>query len=384
MNSTPKAAKKNLFQLGFNFLFVILIFLPLSITLFSKNTAENSIENRQLEQLPSISVAATSLRHFVQQFNSYFDDNFGFRYKLIHWRSDILANLFNISPSSKVIIGENKWLYYDGGTGENVIANYYRGLNPFTNAQLAKMAAILTHHQAWLAKQKIAYFLVIAPDKESIYPEFLPSYLTQINHVTRLDQLINYLHEHTTINVIDLRPTLIAHKNMAQLYYKNDTHWNLTGGFYGYQQIIERVKQKFPQIPLLTANDFIKTPSTHDGDLARMIDLESVYTSNETLLQLRAAACNGVTPLPQYNTPNAPSGFDAFATVCNNQHLPKAVIVRDSFTVALISLLQQDFRRAVFLWTYTFPYATIKKEHPDVVIQEIVERNLTTILTDLP
>jgi len=59
-----------------------------------------------------------------------------------------------------------------------------------------------------------------------------------------------------------------------------------------------------------------------------------------------------------------------------------AVIFRDSFGEALIPWLSQAFGRAVWRWSYGFDEALIERERPMVVIQQFVERKLTTIGPD--
>ena len=59
---------------------------------------------------------------------------------------------------------------------------------------------------------------------------------------------------------------------------------------------------------------------------------------------------------------------------------PRAVMFRDSFATWLIPFLVDHFRRITFSWQYTFDRELVEKEHPDVVIQEMVER----VLMDAP
>lgn len=49
---------------------------------------------------------------------------------------------------------------------------------------------------------------------------------------------------------------------------------------------------------------------------------------------------------------------------------------RDSFADLLIPLLSEHFQRIVFSWQYTFDRDIVEREKPDVVIQEMVEREL--------
>ena len=58
------------------------------------------------------------------------------------------------------------------------------------------------------------------------------------------------------------------------------------------------------------------------------------------------------------------------------KELPRAVMFRDSFATSLIPFLVDHFQRITFSWQYTFDRELVEKEHPDVVIQEMVERTL--------
>ena len=63
-------------------------------------------------------------------------------------------------------------------------------------------------------------------------------------------------------------------------------------------------------------------------------------------------------------------------TEIDDPSLPRAVIFRDSFVSRLVPFLSEHFSRAVYLWQNDFDADVVTKEHPDVVIQEIVGRHL--------
>jgi len=71
-------------------------------------------------------------------------------------------------------------------------------------------------------------------------------------------------------------------------------------------------------------------------------------------------------------------------TECSDGEIPKAVIFRDSFGEALMPWLAQHFRRAVFVWSDEIVPEVIEQEQPDVVIQEFIERRLTTMQPENP
>jgi hypothetical protein len=68
-----------------------------------------------------------------------------------------------------------------------------------------------------------------------------------------------------------------------------------------------------------------------------------------------------------------------FAMVQDARHLPKAVLFRDSFFTKLVPFFAPHFRRSVYYWQYKFDCAVIDQEKPDIVIQQIAERELMKI-----
>jgi hypothetical protein len=77
---------------------------------------------------------------------------------------------------------------------------------------------------------------------------------------------------------------------------------------------------------------------------------------------------------PAGAAPTAEEG--RLVTEIDDPSLPRAVIFRDSFVSRLVPFLSEHFSRAVYLWQNDFDAAEVEKEHPDVVIQEIVGRHL--------
>jgi hypothetical protein len=59
--------------------------------------------------------------------------------------------------------------------------------------------------------------------------------------------------------------------------------------------------------------------------------------------------------------------------------LPSVVVFRDSFFTQLVKFVAVHFRRSAFYWQEDFDRAVIEAEQPDLVLQEIVERNLNEL-----
>ena len=71
----------------------------------------------------------------------------------------------------------------------------YRATRPFTPEQLEAYRQILEARRDWLAARGIPYLLVIPPNKDTIYPEFMPAAYNKLHPRSRLDQLLDYMRD---------------------------------------------------------------------------------------------------------------------------------------------------------------------------------------------
>ena len=130
-------------------------------------------ENRALSEFPE--VAGTSPRDFISGLQTYFNDRLPFKKQLVAMDSAIDYYGFHSSSSSKVIVGKNGWLFYNDLQDGNPIA-CYKGEDRLTDEQLANIAATLVTSRDNLLKEGIEFVIFIAPNKERIYQEDMPSY----------------------------------------------------------------------------------------------------------------------------------------------------------------------------------------------------------------
>jgi hypothetical protein len=65
---------------------------------------------------------------------------------------------------------------------------------------------------------------------------------------------------------------------------------------------------------------------------------------------------------------------------------PKLVMFRDSFGVALLPYLSESFSDSLYVWYTPFGVnlSVIEKERPQIVILELVERNLQELSKPIP
>ena len=386
-SSKPASTRKKIVDRFLISLFFLGIWSPLAIGIFklepnlygSANSASNW-ENRELAQLPALSFNLQFLPKFPQKFEAYYNDNFGGRQVLIRWHNLLKATVFGISPVERVAIGKEGWLFYANPT----VVRDYRATNPFTPEELDRWQRILEQRRDWLAARGIHYLFIIVPNKHTLYPEFLPDSFQRLGRESRLDQLVNRLNARSDIAILDLRSTLRKAKQKYRVYHRNDSHWNKPGVFSAYTEIIKTLKVWFPELAPLPSSAFKKEiVYRQGGDLATMLGLEHIWLEEVLKFSPRFALLARKVE-PGISRPGLPLERQPFATEVDDPTLPRAVMFHDSFALNLAPLISENFQRILFVRQYEFDAELIDKEQPDLVIQEMVERNLMSPLPDDP
>jgi hypothetical protein len=328
-------------------------------------------EMRELAPAPPWPTTRAAIDAWPAAFKAYFVDHFAFRSRMLHLQAVVLWDWLRTSASETVIAGKDGWLFYadDGGMEDYVQAQ------PISRGELEAWRQTLDRTNRWLAARGIHYLVVFAPDKQMIYPEFMPDALGRLSPDYRVDRLLAYLRGHSSVEPLDLRPALVGAKGGELLYDRYDTHWNDRGGLAGYQAIVARLRPWFPSMTPLTREDFVTSAATPSGDKTTMLGL----------VDRGKLAMPGLVPRAGWRArvvePVRPDPYGEegrLVTEIPGSTLPRAVVFRDSFAGRLIPYLSEHFSRVVYLWQNDFDPAVIAQERPDVVIQEYVDRHLVT------
>jgi alginate O-acetyltransferase complex protein AlgJ len=355
-------------------LFLTAICLPgVGLAVGADRATISEAEMRELATFPAWSWQPRAIAHWPAAFQTYFDDHFAFRTRLLHWQSTFLWHVLRTSSSETVIGGTDDWLFYadDGGIQD------YLQTEPFTTDELEVWRVTLERTRNWLKTRGIPYLVTIAPDKQMIYPEHMPDSLHRMRSDYRADQLIAYLHAHSDVGILDLRPAVNAAKPTGLLYHRYDTHWNDRGGLVGYQPIAARLHEWFPAIRPLTRTDFDESALVPSGDKTTMLGLiDSGKVAMPGLVRRGGWTARVVEPV--HPDPYGEEG--RLVTEIAGSTLPRAVVFRDSFAGRLMPYLSEHFSHAVYLWQNDFDPDVVVRERADVVIQEFVARHLVTYM----
>ena len=291
------------------------------------------------------------------------------------WRMDLIEkfNDFRYSVGDRVfsagLVGKDGWLFYSG----DFSIHDYQKTSPVSKKQLKGLEKILSSLNESVARYGGTLLVVIPPDKNTIYPQYMPDQIPVIGQTSRLDQFMKYIQENTEVQVLDLRPALTGASQSSQIYYKSDAHWNCLGAYYASNEIISKFKILYPGMqnhPLSDYEPGLFTDSSLDISTTMGLGLQE---DTPTL------------------TPKFPTNSISYAiyeqnksiqiAVNSQKDLPSAMILHDSFyPECLDQFLEPQFSR-----TLSMHYAMVKlsdymelidTEKPDVVIVEFAERHI--------
>jgi len=350
-------------------LFLAMITVPPAATIAGIDGADQAAENRQLAGFPHLDGTWRAVASYGGGLDGWFSDHFAFRARFVRWFGETRYFWLGVSPSVSVALGGDSWLFY----ADDFSLDDYANDRPLSDFEQENWRESVVRLRDWLQKQGTAYVLTFAPDKYVLYPEEFPESVRKLGPISRMDQLYTALAD--TRVVVDTRPALRQAKAGERLYYLTDTHWNDRGAFAAYQQIIGAVNAQNRLVPpAWPRSDFDAVSREVEGkDLAGMIGLTHVLHEDELALVPRRPRLARVVD-PAGRDPRVPT--DRLVTEIPGSTLPRAVVFRDSFTGALVPFLSEHFSRAVYIWQNDFDSNAVRKEHPDVVIQEIVGRHL--------
>ncbi|NIM15406.1 MAG: hypothetical protein GTO45_25795 [Candidatus Aminicenantes bacterium] len=357
-------------------IFLVFLYIPLADQVFNISGESELVEKRELSRRPEFRF--DSLLVYPKQYTRYYNDYFTFRSGLIYLNNLLKVKILGVSPVPKVLIGKDDWFFLDKLELRPGTVECYRSITLFTPRQLEQWKNVLEQRQQWLAARGIHYLFLIVPNKNTIYPEFMPDHIRRVHEKSRMDQLLEYLHSHSTVPVLDLRPALKAGKTQYPVYSRTDTHWNDYGAYIAFREIITHISRSFPSfreaVPLPLSRFKIKIVNRSGGDLAIMLSLnKDVFREDMIFLEAR---------LPLRATGDKLENISRFVkqgySECPTAPLPNILMVHDSFYNRLKPFLSEQFSRVLFIWDWdlNFHPHVIERENPKLVIDEMAERFL--------
>lgn len=380
MNDTTLSAANSKPETGRWSLIISVIAIVVAVQLFPllSLTPPTIQENRVLSAAPSWPKSIDDWSALPGKLDSYVTDHFPLRNYLISALNESRYAL-GYSVSKRVIVGKEGWLFYDSDAHLGIAAGTIR-LDP---ANLAVWAKGFGQRVDYLSKRGIPFYMIMAPAKETIYPEYLPSWMPKGPVTTEIDDFHRVTREAGYTQLVDPRPELMAGKGVQPLYSRYDTHWTGPGGYIGYKTLMSRISQDFPELAPLPLSEFspVDTPlANQPRDLAFMLGINQfpsivTYSSNP---EHDPSKTTFLSDRKDWTAPailhtDSPSG-------------KTLLLIRDSFSHELLMFLKANFSTIIVAHTQDgfFRRDLVEKFHPDIVVLEILETGARFAMEPLP
>ncbi len=176
--------------------------------------------------------------------------------------------------SDLVFAGKDKWLFYQSTVDGDTMADFY-GTNAFSVAEMKEIAENLLKQRDKIEAAGSKFVLLIVPNKESVYFEYLPDEIREKKaKSSRTDDLVGYLQANTDLDIIYMKDKYLSMKDETRIYYKTDTHWNMVGCYVALQEVLRNLYGTYTDVSEVTFQEHL-----HDfaGDLATMADVGVAY-----------------------------------------------------------------------------------------------------------
>ena len=347
-------------------IFLMLISAPLLMLILGDTKTVSVSEKRELKTWVRWK-DSESTAQFFSNVSDYVQDHFGFRDDLISLNAKMLVALKQ-SPVDKVIIGKDNWLFYKTYDALS-LASFDKAK---IIAAIERRARHVSYRAQVLADRGIAYTYVVAPNKMVMYLENMPS-IYVLSENNRMYGLFSSELDSSGIKFhFDLQHHLIQqkkHNPKFDFYYKNDTHWNHYGAYIAYQGIVSFINQRYPNIELSPASYSFIAKEKVGGDLAKFIGLDNALVAIEPSAEFPECARAGQVKAIR-------KGILQGQCKLNET---KIVFIGDSFRTNLYPFVAES-SGTVFMVSQGISHKKldnlIERVQPDLVIEEIVQRNL--------
>lgn len=342
---------------------------------------ERNIESRTKAERPVL--RRGNYTDYPQLFTRYFSDNMPYRDLLIRLSSNIIYNIFRESPSDKVIVGKEGWLFF-----ECTLAGYKR-INTLEQEKLDTLCQKLEAAQRYFDERGIEFLLTIEPDKVNIYgDDYLPDGIIRKDGLSQTEQILSYLGENADLCIVYPKETLLrakAEHPEYPLYFHTDTHWNYLGGYYGAKEILQRLNISLPEFEELTLQQVNEPLFSWTGyDLENMMGMTGILHDKDINYEVIGYTDNDLTNWRELRQ-DRDDYNDTYRIVNPDARDDrKVMLIRDSFGSCLLPYLATQFREVYSPKYEVYSESEIDIEQPDIIIYESVERDITWRMDVLP
>ena len=349
---------RKLGYIGFIALILALCMIPSLGMLVSE--PEEAGANEVLTRMPELKDAEGNWNtDYLTGLKDYAEDHFFLRQSMISAWSALNVELLRTSISDSVILGRDGWLYYEGSL------NDYTGAELLSDRDIWSAARNLALMKEYAESQGARFLFTIAPNKNSLYPERMPSFtvFSGERNAVRLAAAL----EEQGVAYLDLFSVIGGEADT--LYFTQDSHWNSKGAALGADAI---------NAALGRTSSYYNGPFTaqavHLSDLYEMLFPTGTWLEDDQVYSGELSF--------EYEAPiRSPENITIMTAKEGDGSL---LMFRDSFGNLLYPYLANSFGSALFSRSTDYRLDFIAQRSAGYVVVELVERNLNYLVKYVP
>ncbi|WP_174614890.1 DHHW family protein [Virgibacillus ihumii] len=210
--------------------FLLLIFLFGAGTLATPDKEKSTVENRELEQRPDLSLNRMIFGDYFQKFNDYFSDQFMLRNKWIQANSKIEKNVLKKRVVNNIYVSKDGYL-----------------IEPINKQKTSpkKAAGAVNSFTRQLNKQNVDVYFGLVPHKTIMMQDKLPKYLKSRGSKMSDKVMQNFSDR---VHAMDLRSAIKGYMDEQDMYFYTDHHWKPKAAYYAYRSVINTMAKKHPDV----------------------------------------------------------------------------------------------------------------------------------------
>ena len=343
-------------------IFIVVLVFPCVSYCFLFKFDKKIDENRELASFPN------SFLTFPSQFDNWFSDHLPFRSSYIKLYKGVqnslgksYENILNkldipyYNSIDKTLFGKDDWLFYLG----NNELEYYRGTNLPSQSELENHLINAQKVYNYFASKGKKFVIYVAPNKSTIYSEFMPKGVKKSSQTSRVDLYNDYFKQHGEVPFVYAKDEIISHKDFGQLYFKYDTHWNNAGVYFGIKPLYDSIGLEYKSAELLLSGQMA-------GDLCLIAGMEFKPDTN-----YHVNFKSEINIIKREYNAN-----DTFTVESDNRNGKHLVVIGDSYRISMIDFLGKEYETSIFDHrdAYSFQAYYDQFEEADTIILEAVER----------
>ena len=324
-----------------------------------------TIGNESETPFPSVTTEEGGFNSsFLPELGAYYEKHFAFRPQFIDTDARIQSKLFAVSNLDTVTVGSSDWLYYSSTLDD------YLGRNTLSQREINGIVHNLGLVQEYVESQGSQFLFMVAPNKNTLYPENMPYYYDVKASDEHNRDLLHKALADSEVNYLDLFS--LFQSQDETLYFKQDSHWNNKGALMVYNASLDALEKRHDDYSAAEE----KRVKDHYGDLAKMLYPAAQQAEYDYEYAIDASY--------SYVTPTK-SVEDPLIITENPSASGSLYMYRDSFGNSLLPFFANAYENARFTKSKPINVALDNMNGmADTVIFEIVERNVSWFVESPP